>query len=189
MVKHLKTKTTDNSIHSSEMDKNDYEMNNTTKSEEIDFDMQSAVDRASHKFLHEVLPKVPSMANGMKILGVPEISTLTKTGEVYKMRIAHPNRPIGMSEVWDDRMTLRMTTFAKLISDELQLMNFRIEMACLVPGAVEKDVIGTKAVKGLYEASDAGKLTIKPFLQRKITGSSESCIYSFDLSLEFEINP
>ena len=80
----------------------------------------------------------------------------------------------------------RESTF--VISDELQLMNFRIEMACLVPGALEKDVIGTKAVKGLYEASDAGKLTIKPFLQRKITGSSESCTYSFDLSLEFEIN-
>ena len=94
------------------------------------------------------------------------------------MQIAHPNRPIGMSEVWDDRTTLRMTTFAKLISDEVHLLNFNIEVACMVPGALEKDVTGTKAIKGLYEVSDTSKLTIKPFIQRKISGNNFSFLDS-----------
>ena len=153
---------------SSDMPKKKTDMTKNGKMNDSQF--KEAVVMAGNKFIHEILPKVPTMANGMKILGAAETSPLTKTGEVYKLRIAHPNRPIGMSEVWDDRTTLRMTTFAKLISDELHLLNFKIEVACMVPGALEKDVTGNNAIKGLYEVSDTNKLTIKPFIQRKISG-------------------
>ena len=122
--------------------------------------------------LAELLPKLPSMANGMVLLGVPELNPLHRSGEVYKMRIARPDFPLGYSEAWDDRTTLRMTNFSKLVSEEVQMSSFRIEVASLAPGIRDDDMVGTQGIKGLYRATDVCTLTLGPFVQRKITGNS-----------------
>ena len=124
--------------------------------------------------LAELLPKLPSMANGMVLMGVPELNPLHKSGEVYKMRIARPDFPLGYSEAWDDRTTLRMTNFSKLVSEEVQMSSFRIEIASLAPGVKDDDMVGTQGIKGLYRATDVCTLTLGPFVQRKITGKNRS---------------
>lgn len=122
------------------------------------------------KFLYEVLPKLPSMSNGIKLLGVAETNPLIQCEDVYKIRYARPDKPIGHSELWEDCTTLRLTVFGKLISDDLQLTFCRLETASFIPGIQEKDAIGINAVKNVLELHDVSNLTVKPFIQRKTTG-------------------
>ena len=126
------------------------------------------------KEMLELLPKLPTTANGMKLLGVPELNPLYKSGEVYKLRLCRPDFPIGFSETWDDRTTLRMTNYAKLVSEDVQMTNFRIEIASLVPGIQDDDIVGIKGMTELYEATDVCTLTMKPFIQRKVSGKSST---------------
>ena len=123
-------------------------------------------------FLTDVLPKLPTMSNGIKLLGVAETNPLIQCEDVYKLRYVRPDRPIGSSEIWEDRTTLRMSVFGKLASDELQLINCRFEAACFIPGIQEQDAIGTQATKGVLELHDTANLTAKPFLQRKASGKT-----------------
>ena len=133
-------------------------------------DMKKYLQTMGLKKMIELLPKVPSLASGMKLLGVPELNPLHKSGEVYKLRLCRPDFPIGFSEAWDDRTTLRMTNFAKLISEDVQMTNFRVEIASLVPGIQDEDVVGTRGMTELFEATAVCTLTMKPFIQRKVTG-------------------
>ena len=110
------------------------------------------------------------MSNGIKLLGVSEMNPLIRCDDIYKLRYVRPDKPIGYSEAWEDRTTLRLTVYGKLISDDLQLTLFRLETAGFMPGIQEKDALGTKAVKGVFELYDTGNLTIKPFLHRKTAG-------------------
>ena len=124
------------------------------------------------KFLSDILPKLPSMSNGIKLLGVAETNPLIKTEEVYKLRYVRPDKPIGHSEIWEDSTTLRLTVFGKLISDELQLTYCRFESAGYIPGIQDDDAVGTGATKGVLDLHDVGNLTVKPFLHRKTSGGS-----------------
>ena len=122
------------------------------------------------KFLSDVLPKLPEMANGIKLLGVAETNPLIKSEEIYKLRYVRPDKPIGHSEIWEDSTTLRLTVFGKLISDELQLTFCRFESAGYIPGIQDDDAVGTDATKGVLDAHDVGNMTVKPFLHRKTSG-------------------
>ena len=122
------------------------------------------------KFLSDILPKLPVMSNGIKLLGVSENNPLIKTEEIYKMRFVRPDKPIGHSEIWEDSTTLRLTVFGKLISDEVQLTFCRFESAGYIPGIQDDDAVGVNATKGVLEAHDIGNLTVKPFLHRKTSG-------------------
>ena len=135
---------------------------------EIEF--KKAVEKAGEHFIYEVLPKVTTMSNGMKLLGLEETNPLTKGGDIYKIRTAHPDQPIGYSEVWADKTTIRLTQFSKLLSDEIHLSSFRIEVACFAPGCQDEDVVGVNGIKGLYAATDTCTLTLIPFIKRKISG-------------------
>ena len=138
--------------------------------DKLDTSMIDLNSLPTSKFLTDVLPKLPTMSNGIKLLGVAETNPLIRCEDVYKLRYLRPDRPIGSSEIWEDRTTLRMTVFGKLVSDELQMTNCRFETACYIPGIQEKDAIGTEAVKGVLESHDIANLTAKPFLQRKASG-------------------
>ena len=124
------------------------------------------------EFLSDVLPKLPEMANGIKLLGVAETNPLIRCEDVYKLRYVRPDKPIGHSEIWEDCTTLRLTIFGKLVSDELQLTLCRFESAGYIPGTQEEDAVGTKAIKGVFELHDAVNLTVKPFLHRKASGKT-----------------
>ena len=128
-------------------------------------------------FLTDVLPKLPTICNGIKLLGVAETNPLIRCEDVYKLRYVRPDRPIGSSEIWEDRTTLRMTVFGKLVSDELKMTNCRFETACFIPGIQDKDAIGTQAAKGVLELHDIANLTAKPFLQRKASGTYHLTAY------------
>ena len=122
------------------------------------------------KFLYEFLPKLPVMANGIKLLGVAETNPLLDCGEVYKIRYARPDKPIGHSELFEDCTTIRLTVFGKLISDDLQMTFCRLESASFLPGIQEEDAIGVEATKNVLELHDACNLTVKPFIRRKTSG-------------------
>ena len=126
------------------------------------------------KFLYEFLPKLPVMSNGIKLLGVAETNPLLDCGEVYKIRYARPDRPIGHSELFEDCTTIRLTVFGKLISDDLQMTFCRLESASFLPGIQEEDAIGIKAAKNVFELHDACNLTVKPFIRRKTSGKDLS---------------
>ena len=127
-------------------------------------------------FLSDVLPRLPEMSNGIKLLGVAETNPLVRCEDVYKLRYVRPDKPIGHSEIWEDCTTLRLTIFGKLVSDELQLTLCRLETAGFIPGIQEKDAVGTEAIKGVLELHDAGNLTVKPFLQRKASGRQSTSL-------------
>ena len=133
-------------------------------------DMKEYLKVLGAKEMLELLPKLPTTANGMKLLGVPELNPLHRSGEVYKLRLCRPDFPIGFSETWDDRTTLRMTNYAKLVSEDVQMTNFRIEIASLAPGIQDDDIVGIRGAAELFEATDVCTLTMKPFVQRKVTG-------------------
>ena len=132
-----------------------------------DSDLDEKVNEIGRKFATEVLPRVHTMANGMKLLGVEDTDPFAKQGDVYKLRIARPDMPIGYSEVWEDRTTIRLNSFSKLVSEETMVTNFRVELATLIPGIQDADVVGLKATRGLFEMTDTSMLTLKPFIQRK----------------------
>ena len=113
------------------------------------------------------------MSNGIKLMGVSENNPLVRSGEVYKLRYVRPDKPIGHSEIWEDSTTIRLTIFGKLVSDELMLTFCRFESAGYIPGTQDDDAVGINAVKGVLDLHDAGNLTVKPFLHRKISGNRD----------------
>ena len=163
---------TTNESEVSKEEKNETSKDPTADDSQID-DSQIDLSRLpKSKFLYEVLPKLPVMANGIKLLGVAETNPLIQCEDVYKIRYARPDKPIGHSELWEDRTTLRLVVFGKLVSDDLQLTFCRLESASFIPGIQEKDAIGTKALKNVFELHDVSNLTIKPFIQRKTSGKT-----------------
>ena len=154
-------------------DEADEDNEHVVDSPKLDDSKNSIIDDSrlpKSKFLYEVLPKLPVMSNGIKLLGVAETNPLIKSEDVYKLRYVRPDRPIGHSELWEDCTTLRLIVFGKLISDDTLLTFCRFESACFMPGVQDEDAIGLNAVKDVFELHDVGNLTIKPFIRRKTSG-------------------
>ena len=106
----------------------------------------------------------------MKILGVCEQSPLVDSGEVFKIRMFRPDKPIRTSEVFEDGASIRFTNLARLISDDFIIAKFKVELATFKAGLADADMVGLKASQGVFEAEDFSTLTIKPFVERKIRG-------------------
>ena len=142
------------------------------KSDDFDYETRARkeYEKNGTPFLTEVLPKLPKLRNGMKILGVWEQSPLVDSGEVFKLRIFRPDKPIQTSEVFDDGATIRFTNLARLISDDFTISKFKVELATFKAGLADEDMVGLKASQGIFEAEDFSTLTIKPFVERKLKG-------------------
>ena len=142
-----------------------------------DFDYQARARKEYEKngtpFLTEVLPKLPKLRNGMKILGVCERSPLVDSGEVFKLRMFRPDKPVRTSEVFDDGATIRFTNLSRLVSDDFIISKFKVELATFKVGLADDDMIGLKAAQGVFEADDFSTLTVKPFVERKLRGKSK----------------
>ena len=124
------------------------------------------------RFMSEVLPKLPRIRNGMRLLGIHEQSPLIDSGELYKMRVFRPDKPIASSEVFEDGTRMRFTNLSKIVSDDFIISRFKIEMVTCKVGLADSDTLGTNAVKGVFEAEDACNLTMKPFLEKKMKGKT-----------------
>ena len=157
MLRKLNKTTNTEPLSGSDSEENDGKdcktTNETDKKREDSVDdeitFKSRAKQIQDDFVKEVLPKVHTMANGMKLLGVENTNPLAKQGDVYKLHIARPDAPIGYSEAWEDRTTIRLNSYAKLISEETLITNFRVELATLIPGIQDDDVVGLKATKGI----------------------------------------
>ena len=123
-------------------------------------------------FMSEVLPKLPRLSNGMRLLGVHEQSPLIDSGELYKMRVFRPDKPIASSEIFEDGTRMRFTNLSKIGSDDFIISKFKIEMVTCKAGLADSDTVGMNAVKGVFEAEDACNLTMKPFVEMKIKGKA-----------------
>ena len=121
-------------------------------------------------FVNDILPKLPKLANGMILMGTNEYSPLIICEEVFKLRVFQPDRPIETSEILEDDCTIRLTNQARLITDDLQLAKFKLEIAVIKTGVVDDDAAGINAVKGLYEAEDMANLTFAAFIESKLKG-------------------
>ena len=124
-------------------------------------------------FVNDILPKLPKLANGMRLMGTNEMSPLIDCKEVFKLRVFQPVHPFETSEIWEDDCTLRLTNIARLITDELQVAKYKLEIAVFKPGTVEEDAAGDKAIKGLYEADDMANLTFSAFIEHKLKGKED----------------
>ena len=121
-------------------------------------------------FIEDVLPKLPTMPNEMILLGCHERSPLHECGELFKMRVFRPDRPIKWSEAFDDGTVMRFTNIARLMNDDMMVFRFKIEAAALKVGVIEQDMTGLRATPGLLELEDVCNLTIRPFMERKVKG-------------------
>ena len=121
-------------------------------------------------FVNDILPKLPKLANGMRLLGINEMSPLIDCKEVFKLRVFQPDQPYETSEILEDDCTLRLTNLARLMTDENQLAKYKLEIAVIKPGTVDEDAAGKDAVKGLYEAEDVANMTFSMFIEHKLKG-------------------
>ena len=136
---------------------------------EVEF--KKRVDSAFNRKFHEdILPRLPVLPNGMRLLGVNEHSPLIDSGELYKMRVFRPDHPFKTSEVFEDGCVLRYVNISRLITDEMLITKFKIESAIFKTGIMDHDQVGTKAIKGLAETEDMANLTYKPFVEGKVKG-------------------
>ena len=144
------------------------------KSDDFDYETRARkeYEKNGTPYLTEVLPKLPKLRNGMKILGVCEQSPLVDSGEVFKLRMFRPDKPIKTSEVFDDGAAIRFTNLSRLISDDFIISKFKVELATFKAGLADEDMIGLKAAQGVFEAEDFATLTVKPFVERKLKGNS-----------------
>ena len=128
--------------------------------------------QAGKVFLEEVLPKLPTLANGMRLLGVNEYSELIDSNEVFKLRVFRPDYPIETSDVFEDNCSIRLTNHSRLITDDLQVAKFKLEVAVFRVGLAENDALGPNALERLYEAEDLANLTFAAFMERKTKGKN-----------------
>ena len=120
--------------------------------------------------MSEVLAKLPKQRNGMRLLGVNEQSPLVECGELFKLRMFRPDKPIITSEIFEDGTRARFTNLSRLTGDDFAISKFKIELVTFKVGIADQDTIGEKATKGVFEAEDICNLTIKPFLEKKLRG-------------------
>ena len=130
--------------------------------------VKDVFEKNGRKFNNEILPKLPKLPNGMTLLGINEQSPLIDCNEIYKLRVFRPDTPLAYSEVFEDNCTIRFTNLSRLLNDDLSISKFKLETAVFRVGAMEEDQIGTKAIKGLYEAEDACNMTFRHLMDRKI---------------------
>ena len=132
--------------------------------------MKEIAEKSGKMFMSEVLPKVPKLRNGMRLLGVHEQSPLLNTGELYKFRIFRPDRPLATSEIFEDGSRVRFTNLSRMVNDDFVIVKFKFEAVSLKTGLADSDTIGLKTIEGLFEAEDICNLTLKPFIEKKIKG-------------------
>ena len=146
------------------------------RSDDTDFDYEAAAREAFEKFgkpfMSEVLPKLPKLRNGMRLLGVNERSPLLNSGELFKMRLFRPERPLATSELFEDGTRMRLTNLSRMMNDDFVISKFKIEAVTHKSGLADSDMVGLKTTPGLFEAEDVGNLTMKPFMERKVKGKS-----------------
>ena len=73
------------------------------------------------RFLTNILPSLPTLPNGMKLMGVNEQSPLIDSGEIFKLRVFRPDRPYKTSEVFDDGCALRYINYSRLVNDDIMV--------------------------------------------------------------------
>ena len=148
--------------------------NEDLKEEKGDFDYEARArevfEKKGRPFMEEILPKLPKQRNGMRLLGVHEQSPLLGCGELYKLRVFRPDRPLATSEIFEDGTRIRFTNLSRLMSDDFAISKFKIEMVTFKVGMADQDSIGFNATAGIFEAEDVCNLTFKPFLEKKIKG-------------------
>ena len=141
-----------------------------------EFDYEAAAklayERSGKPFMREVLPKLPKLQNGMRLLGVNERSPLLECGELFKMRIFRPERPLATSELFEDGTRMRLTNLSRLVNDDFVISKFKIETVSYKSGLADSDMVGLKTTPGVFEAEDVGNLTTKPFIERKTKGKA-----------------
>ena len=144
-----------------------------TISSEIEFRkrVDDAYDISGKKFHEDILPRLPILPNGMRLLGVNEHSPLIESGELYKMRVFRPDYPFKTSEVFEDDCILRYVNISRLITDEMLITKFKVESAIFKTGLMDPDQVGTNAIKGLVESEDMANLTYGPFVEGKVKGN------------------
>ena len=147
------------------------------KEESDDFDYneraRKILEEKGIPFASEVLPKLPKNRNGMFLLGVNEQSPLAGCGELYKMRIFRPERPLASSEIYEDGTCIRFTNISRLCSDDFAILKFKIELATYKAGVADEDMVGVEPTLGLFEAEDIGNLTLQPFVEKKVKGKNK----------------
>ena len=124
-------------------------------------------------FINDVLPKLPKLANGMRLLGCNEHSQLIDCGEIFKMRAFLPHQPLQTSETWEDNCTIRLTNNSRLISDEHQIAKVKLEVAVIKTGLADEDAVGIDAVDRLYEVEDIANITLSAFMEQKVKGKQK----------------
>ena len=121
-------------------------------------------------FMSEVLPKLPKQRNGMRLLGVHEQSPVLGSGELFKIRMYRPDKPLVHSEVYEDGSRLRFTNLSRLVCEDFIISKFKMEAVIFKVGLADQDTTGHNATKGVFEAEDMCNLTIRPFLEKKMKG-------------------
>ena len=157
-------------IKRSEEDLDEVLNKSSSSDSEIEVKLVEVHENYRNEFLNKILPKLPKLPNGMKLLGVNEQSPLVDSGELFKMRVFRPDEPIETSEIFDDGCAIRYTNYSKLINDVLIISKFKIESAIFKAGVMDEDQVGLKAIKYLYEAEDMANLTLRPFIEHKVKG-------------------
>ena len=159
------------SMESTETD-DEIEVNLKSRQKKDEVLEQEEITQKVSPFISEVLPKLPKLRNGMRLLCVHEQSPLINTGELYKARIFRPDRPLASSEIFEDGSRVRFTNLSRMINDDFVIARFKFELVSFKTGLADSDMVGLKTVDGIFEAEDIGNLTLKPFIERKIKGKT-----------------
>ena len=151
----------------------DKEKEKAEESIELNDDAFAEREKVAGKvFLEDVLPKLPTLANGMRLLGVNEYSQLIDCNEVFKLRVFRPDFPIETSDVFEDNCSIRLTNHSRLITDDLQVAKFKLEVAVFRVGLADDEALGITATERLYEAEDLANMTFGAFMERKTKGKN-----------------
>ena len=144
------------------------------ESEDFDYEKRAKeiFEKKGRPFMSEVLPKLPKQRNGMRLMGVHEQSPLLGSGELFKIRIHRPDKPLIHSEVHEDGTRLRFTNLSRMVCEDFIISKFKMETVVFKVGLADQDTTGYNATKGVFEAEDMCNLTIRPFLERKIKGKN-----------------
>ena len=145
---------------------------------------REAFDKSGRKFMSEVLPKLPKLRNGMRLLCVHEQSPLVNTGELYKARIFRPDRPLTASEIFEDGSRVRFTNLSRMVNDDFVVARFKFEVVSFKAGVADNDMLGLKSTPGVFEAEDISNLTLKPFIERKIKGKTSIYYYGINSTID-----
>ena len=145
------------------------------ESEVFDYEKRAKemFDKKGRPFMREVLPKLPKQRNGMRLMGVHEQSPLLGSGELFKIRIHRPDKPLIHSEVHEDGTRLRFTNLSRMVCEDFIISKFKMETVIFKVGVADQDTTGHNVTEGVFEAEDMCNLTIRPFLERKIKGKGK----------------